>query len=255
MAITLADKLEPAGGQTFYLLEDVYIKGGLQTCDNIGARDAIAISNLKLGQLVLTVNDSKIWKVAELTFPSSENPDAVEAAVWEELGLGAIDTDAPEDGKTYGRKDGVWTEVSGGGAGQLNTRQVAIHNIESLPASFSSEFTVKMAVSCIVLRLEVTRPVKVRAYGSITKDEPNPYEFIATEDHLVDDGSMLLSDGTKFRTRNFSIFSNFETEPNDDIYFTVDSVDDAEGPVTLTMVYLPLEVLPPAEEPEEPLVP
>jgi hypothetical protein len=250
MALQIASELVPAGGGTFYLLEDTFVKGGLKSVPNVETRDQIAISNLKLGQLVLTTEDSKIWQVVEIVVPSRENPDAVESVTWEELSLGAIKEDAPEDGKTYGRKNGVWEEVSGGG--QLNTRQVVIHNIESLPVSESVEFVLELAVSCIVLKLEVSRPVKVKAFGSVTKDESNPYEFLATEDHLVDDGSMVLSDGSRFRSRNFSIFSNFDAVPSDDIYFTVESVDDAEGPVTLIITYLPLEVAAPAEEPVEP---
>jgi hypothetical protein len=250
MALQIASELVPAGGGTFYLLEDTYIKGGLQALPNTETRDQIAVSNLKLGQLVLTTEDSKLWRVTEIVVPSRENPDAVESVTWEELSLGAIREDAPSDGKTYGRKNGIWEEVSGGG--QLNTRQVVIHNIENLPVSESVEFVLQLAVSCIVLRLEVSRPVKVSAFGSLTKDEPNPYDFLATEDHLVDDGSMVLSDGTRFRSRNFSIFSNFDPTPTDDIYFTVESVDDAEGPVTLTITYLPLEVVPSAEDPVVP---
>ena len=35
MALQIASELTPAGGGTFYLLEDVYVKGGLQVRSTI----------------------------------------------------------------------------------------------------------------------------------------------------------------------------------------------------------------------------
>jgi len=247
MAITLASNLAPAGGKSFYLLEDVYIKGGLQIQDNVAARDLIALTNLKVGALVLTIEEGKIWKVTTLTLPSIEDPTATPTVEWEELKLGndgAISDDAPSDDKIYGRKNGEWVAVPAGVPGSLNTRTVAIQTVDNLVAGSSQEFALGLAVSSIILKLTVSRPIKVQAFGTPAKDEPNPYEFIATSDHLTDDGSMLLSDGTVFRTRNFSILANMESPSTSNIYFTVSNVDDAEGSVVLTITYLPLELLP-----------
>jgi hypothetical protein len=249
MPLQIASDLAPAGGGTFYLLEDIYLKGGLQIRKTVAERDAIAISNLKLGALVLCLDQNKIWQVTELVVPSRENPDAEEKVTWEELpmggGTGGIE-EAPEDGKTYGRKDGEWVEVSVGSGGgfEPGKRIVAIHTTDPLPIGVSTEFEMQLAVSSLVLKLSVNRPVKVSAYSTPAKDEPNPYQFLATPDHLTDDGSMLLSDGTIFRTRNFSIFANMEATPSDKIYFTVENAEEAEGPVILTITYLPLETLP-----------
>jgi len=268
MAITLASNLAPAGGKSFYLLEDVYMKGGLQIKDNVAGRDQIALTNLKLGSLVLTIAEGKIWKVTDLTLPSIEDPTATPSVTWEEFltnSAGGVG-DAPEDGKIYGRQNGDWFEVPTATAvpGSLNTRTVAIQTIDGLVPDIPQEFALTLSVSCIVLKLTVSRPVKVQAFGTPAKDEPNPYEFIATSDHLTDDGSMLLSDGTVFRTRNFSILANMESPPTNSIYFTVSNVDDSEGSVTLTLTYLPLELLPDdgsgddtgdGEEPSDPETP
>lgn len=253
MAVQLASNIAPKNGQTYYMMEDIYLKGGLQIRDNIAARDSIAVSNLKIGSMVLTADDSKLWIVTELVQITPETPDVEEKATWEEMSLGGDGPkdDAPKDGKTYGRKDEAWVEVSGSGGFAPNSRVVVIHNEESLPVDSQKEFTLELAASTIILKLETSRPVKVLAYGTPAKDEDNPYEFVSTPDHLSDDGRQKFADGTIFRTRNYSIFANFEDPVTNNIYFTLESVDETEGPVTLTITHVVLEVTTPPEEPTD----
>ena len=216
MALQIAANLVPSGGGTFYLLEDIYLKGGLQVRDSIDERDKIALSNLKVGALVLTIADSKIWKVTELTFPSKQNPDAVEKVTWEELALG--------------------------GGGGLGKRQVVIETCPDLKVDTKYEFSLKLGALAIALKIETSRPVRVRAFSTPTKDEENPYEFISTADHLIDDGRQLLADGTVFRTRNYSILANFEDPVRNSTYWTLESVDEQEGPAVITVTYLTQEL-------------
>jgi hypothetical protein len=255
MALQIATNMAPSGTGTYYLLEDTYIKGGLQIRDSIAARDLIAIANLKMGQLVLTLEDNKIWKLIDLVVPSRENPDAIEKATWEEFltggGGGGGLADAPADGKTYGRQDNGWVEVtSGTGDPQVSkARVVAIKIIDALPIGIPTNFNMPLAASSLVLRLTVNRPFKVSIYGTAARDETNPYQFIATEDHLYDDGTMLLADGSKFRSRNYSILANLDEPISNMLYWTVESVDDLEGPAIITVTYLPLELAEVVEEP------
>lgn len=241
MSLQVASDFVPAGGQAFYLLEDTYLKGSLQIRDTVADRDSIAIANLKVGALVLTLEDKKIWIVSELTFPTRENPDAEEKVTWEEFLTGGIPDDAPSDDKIYGRQNGAWVEVQA--SGTTGKRLVAIQTFDNLASGAFEEFSLVLAPTAIVISLSVSRPVKITAYGTPEKLETNPYQFLATADHLIDDGSMLLSDGSVFRTRNFSIFANMEAEASDQMYFIMESVDDAEGPVTMTLTYLPMESL------------
>jgi hypothetical protein len=230
MAVQLASNIAPKNGQTYYMMEDIYLKGGLQVRNDITDRDSIPISNLKLGALCLTVDDGKIWKVTTLVQITPETPDVTESATWEELKLGGGD-------------DGTGTP------GDVQRRAVVIHTIETLAVDSEVEFPLSLGTSVIVLRLTVSRPVRVKAFSTAAKDDPNPYEFLATEDHLTDDGSQKLADGTIFRTRNYSILANFEDPAKNDIYFTVSNVGEDEGPVTLTLTYVPLETA--AEDEEE----
>lgn len=233
MALQIASDLVPAGGGTFYLLEDVYMKGGFSVRDSVADRDLIALSNLKVGQLVLTVAESKIWKVKELVLQTRDNPDVEEKATWEEFITNGIG--------------------GGGGSGGYapNTRIVAVHTVENLAVDSEVEFDLEMASSSLVLKLETSRPTHILAYGTPAKDEVNPYEFISTEDHLADDGRQQLADGTIFRTRNYSIFANFEDPVTNKIYFTVKSVDETEGPVTITLTFVPIELAKSDETPTD----
>jgi hypothetical protein len=242
MAIQIASDLIPAGGGTFYLLEDIYTKGGLQVQDSIAKRDLIPVKNLKVGSLVLTLADKKIWMATKVTFPSRQDPDAVESVEWEELEMGG---------------------GSGGGGGAAGSRQVAIHTSGDLQVDEIEEFEVKMGASAIMLKLETNRPTRILAFGTPDKSEINPYEFISTADHLSDDGRQQLADGTIFRTRNYSILSNNESPVSDTIYFTINNIEpgktipgepNEEGvpgpstvePVIVTITYVTIEVPPSA---------
>lgn len=242
MAITIGDKLEPANGGTFYLLEDIYVKGGLQIRATKAERDLIETANVKVGSLVLTLEDKKIWMVTKVTFPSREDPDAVESVEWEELEMGG--------------------GGGGGGSGAAGSRQVVIHTSGELELDEIEEFEVKMGASAIMLKLETNRPTRILAFGSPDKSEINPYEFISTAEHLSDDGRQRLADGTIFRTRNYSILSNNENPVSDTIYFTINNIEagasipgepDEDGvpgpstiePVIVTITYVTIEVPPP----------
>lgn len=120
-------------------------------------------------------------------------------------------------------------------------RQTVEHTIPNLVAGQTVSFELEMAKSSIIYSLTLSRPAKVTAWSTVDRDETNPYIFSATEDHLSDDGSMLLSDGSVLRTRRYSIFVNLEDPANNKIYFDIENIDFNPGPITLTITYLPTE--------------
>lgn len=146
-------------------------------------------------------------------------------------------------GSTYIWNESGWTlyQPGGGGGGGSFQRDYLNHVVEALPPEASVSFELEMGKSSLVYRLSVDRPVKVTAWSTPAKDEPNPYIFLATADHLTDDGSTLLSDGTILKSRQYSIFVNLESPPLNKIYFDIASVDSADGPVTLSLTYMTVE--------------
>lgn len=228
MSLQIASDLIPSGGGTYYLLEDIYLKGGLQVRASIVDRDKIAIANLKLGAMVLTIDTRKIWIVKELVVPSRQNPDAVEKIVWDELQLGGGGA-----GGGTGGTDGQLT---------LGKRNVAIYTLDKLMVDGSHEFELELGAVAMALKIETSRPVRVRAFSKPEKDDENPYEFISTTDHLADDGRQMFADGTILRTRNYSILANFEDPIKNILYWTFDSIDEKEDPVVLTVTFLTMEI-------------
>ena len=113
--------------------------------------------------------------------------------------------------------------------------------IENLPGYGQYEFVMHLGITNIVYEFTVSRPVKVEVFSTPSKDEPNPYTFIGTPDHLVDDGSVYLNDGSSYQSRQYSIFANLEDPPKNSFYVTVTSIDQhlASLPVIITMWYYP----------------
>ena len=113
--------------------------------------------------------------------------------------------------------------------------------INNLLGFGTSEFKLNLGVSAIVYSVGVSRPVKVEVFGTAAKDEDNPYTFIATPDHLVDDGTVILNDGSSFQSRQYSIFTNMETPPDSNVYVTLTSLSPylASTPITFSVYYFP----------------
>ena len=63
MPVQFSSFLLPRNGNTWFLLEDKYLKGGFQVCADTAARNAINPANLKAGQLVVTQNDNRLWQL------------------------------------------------------------------------------------------------------------------------------------------------------------------------------------------------
>ena len=113
--------------------------------------------------------------------------------------------------------------------------------VSSLLGYGSVDLVLNLGVSSIIYGLTVSRPVKIEVFGTPQKNEPNPYTFIATPDHLSDDGVVVLNDGSSYQSRQYSIFANFEEPPQPNVYVTISSLDpyEAATPVTLSLFYFP----------------
>jgi hypothetical protein len=103
------------------------------------------------------------------------------------------------------------------------------------------DFELNLGISVIVYGITVSRPVKIEVFGTPDRGEPNPYTFIATPDHLHDDGTVVLNDGSSFQSRQYSIFANLEEPPKPNVYVRMSSLSSylAATPVTLTLYYYP----------------
>jgi hypothetical protein len=112
--------------------------------------------------------------------------------------------------------------------------------IPSLLGYGNANIDLPLGVSSIVYDLTVSRPgIKVEVFGRVSRDEDNPYTFISSVNHLTDDGTVIMSDGSSFQSRQYSIFANLEDPPAANVYATVTSISNqgAGQPVTLSFYY------------------
>lgn len=111
----------------------------------------------------------------------------------------------------------------------------------NIPGYGNVVFPVGTGISSIIYNLTVNRPCKVEAFATSALNEPNPYTFIATADHLTDDGTVWMSDGSSFQSRQYSIWANHEDPPSPNIYVRITSIDQfhANTPVQISLFYYP----------------
>lgn len=196
--------LIPKNANTFFLLEDRYLKGGLQVRADEADRDVIPAGNRKAGMIVVTQTDNKLWQLGgDLT---------------------------------------TWSEVQvGGGGGLQGVRQTVSYIIAELEPNGFEDFSLDLGKSVLILSLSISVPMLVEAFETALRSDENPYTFLATADHLEDDGTTLMSDGTVFKNRRHSILSNSEDPPTVAIPFRVTNQGQIPSGATLTIVFLPLE--------------
>lgn len=194
---------DPALRNTYYLLEDVYLKGGYQVWADVAARDAINPLNLKAGMLVYTLAENKMWQ--------------------------------------YGA-DSKWAESKlGGGGGGAGTRSVSTHTSSTIASAGFEDFDIEMGSTCaLLLQLSVDVPCGIEIHSTPIRADTNPYKFIGTADHLSDDGSTIMSDGSTVMGRRFSILANIEVPSQTKAYARIINLSTSEiGPVTVQLDILP----------------
>lgn len=153
-----------------------------------------------------------------------------------------LPTEAPASGQIltavgYGSLETFW----GPGPPDSIRRRRYETTIDNLLGYGTVDLVLSLGVSSIVYGLSVSRPVKVEVFGTPERNEPNPYTFIATPDHLTDDGVVVLNDGSSYQSRQYSIFSNLEEPAQPNVYATISSLDpyEAATPVKLSVWYFP----------------
>lgn len=141
----------------------------------------------------------------------------------------------------YSGNDGIGTYWAPGNPEATLRRRRYEKEITNLLGFGNVDITIPLGVSSVIYNLSVSRPCKVEAYGTPNRAEPNPYTFIATPDHLTDDGTVVLNDGSSFQSRQYSIWANMEEPVSQNIYVRISSLDSymAYTPLTLSILYYP----------------
>jgi len=133
-----------------------------------------------------------------------------------------------------GNNKAIWTNVSS--ASQIDRKKFN-YEIADLPAGAYEEFTMDLGIASIVYGLTVSRPCVVEVFSTPGLNDTNPYTFLATLDHLTDDGSVLLNDGSVIQQRQYSIFANQEEPAKPKVYARVSNTDGVSGNVSISLTY------------------
>lgn len=208
MAISLSSFLIPRNSNTFFLLEDKYLKGGLRVVDSLIERDSINPLNRKEGMIVVDKSSKKLYQLQA-------------------------------DLESY-------LEVSLGGEGggtPLGSRQTVVYITPTPlePLGFV-DVTLNMGKSALVQSLSVDKgPCKIEAFSRADRSDSNPYTFVASAEHLEDDGTTFNSDGSVNYGRRYTIVSNLEPVPTSEIYWRITNIGDVQNTFALSILFLPLE--------------
>lgn len=205
MPIPVASFFLPRGTNTYFLLEDKYVRGGLQIAENAAARDSIIEMNRKPFMIVITEDDGLMWQLDR------------DLVTWNEFKMG-------------------------GGDGDGGPRQTIVHTVPEIAPYSYAEFELPLGNTAIVYRLSVSAACTVEAHSTPEMADSNPFRFIATAEYLQDDGSTELADGTIVRNRRYHLLANLEEEPSGNIYFRILNTSEEAISVELTCMFKPIEL-------------
>lgn len=113
------------------------------------------------------------------------------------------------------------------------------YRLEDLPSGGFEQFDIDIGIASIVYNLTVSRPCLIEVFSNKNYNDINPYAFLGTVDHLTDDGSVLLDDGSVIQQRQYSIFANLEEPAEPKVYARLTNIDGLSGNVAISLTYFP----------------
>ena len=125
---------------------------------------------------------------------------------------------------------GVKVVANPGGA----KRKLYSFNVPSLAVGAVYYHTAALGYANIVYNISVIAPVKIEVHSTPAYDDDNPYTFLPTTLHQTDDGTIYFTDGTRMRTRQYSILANLEVPPTKNVYFKITGIGDVFGGTPLS---------------------
>lgn len=105
-------------------------------------------------------------------------------------------------------------------------------------------FVLDIGSSILVTKLEVSDPATVEIFSKSDMSDEIPYKFISTEDHLIDDGRMLMTDNSiMYSKRTFTLFNNDDPVKNKIYCRLTNSELVGALAISLTIEYIPIETV------------
>lgn len=117
---------------------------------------------------------------------------------------------------------------------QQNSIQISTGNLSS-NQFYTTELTT--GKTSIITELYVSHPCIVECHSTSNYDDINPYNFVASIDHLEDTGKVVFDDGTFTFRERYSIIANNETPQKNKTYWRIKNTNVIAISITLNIKY------------------
>lgn len=261
MPVYMTSFLLPASAALPYLLEDVYLRGGMRCLATLALRDAMSVGNKKPGMLCYVTETKKMYQLGadnvtweEAKFGGSEykfEPPFVTAV--DETGLTVVGLDpskqVPEPeyaGMTLvSGANGTmfWADLSGNESAGVR-KTVEYESPAYITPGQHVDFDLQMNRTVMLLSVKLNAfDVELSAFPTAQRDDRNPYLFRSTANFLEDDGvfSDVDSEGNPVirKLRRYSFLSNKDNSPT--ISWRMKNIGTSPSKPKLTVTYLVME--------------
>lgn len=258
MPVQMNSYLLPVSANLPYLLEDVYLRGGMRVVADVAARDKIAALARKPGMLVWCTAEQKMfqlgsdkkWEEANLGGGGSDDlrfvapfTEAIDAEGKRVIGLNAGNRIPQSPGAGYVLQSGpnqtlAW--VDGKGNADRGTRQLATFEPEEFLAPGQTvTFELEMSRTSMMISVELNAvDIEIQCHARKERTDANPYIFRSAANLLSDDGTRI-EDGKLIKQRRYAFVANMDNTPNQ--YWTMKNLSSLPAKPKLSIVYLVLQ--------------
>lgn len=261
MPVNMTSFLLPASAALPYLLEDIYLRGGMRCVATLAVRDAMSVGNKKPGMLCYVTETKKMYQLGtdnitweEAKFGGSEYKfEAPFVTAVDETGLTVVGLDPskqvpepPYAGMTLvSGANGVmfWADLNG--SENMGVRKTVEYEAPNyITPGMQVDFDLSMNRTVMLLSVTLNAfDIELSAFESADRTDRNPYLFRSTANFLTDDGVFYDVDADNNpimrKLRRYSFLSNKDNTPA--ISWRMKNIGTSPAKPKLTVTYLVLE--------------
>lgn len=120
-------------------------------------------------------------------------------------------------------------------SGSTNTSKIRTFTFTSgvIDPSNYADFTLKTGGRCVLVQASCSSAATLECHAMASRDDTNPYRFVAISTHLKDDGSYVIQ-GNRYYGERFINLVNMDDPSSDETYWRV--YNNRPTPVNITVV-------------------
>ncbi len=259
MPVSMISFLTPVSPSLPYLVEDIYLRGGMRVVADLVARDKIHPGARKPGMLVWVTAESKLyqlkadnrtWEVASLGGGGSDDlrfvapfTEAVDADGKRVIGINSGNRIPQSPGAGYALQSGpnqtlIWVDAKQNA--DRGTRVISTYETpQPLAPGQTINFVLEMSRTAMMVDVTLNAvDIEIQCHSRKERNDANPYIFRSAANLLSDDGTHI-EDGKLVKDRRYAFVANVDNSPNQ--YWTIKNIGDLPAKPKLTVTYLVLQ--------------